>query len=271
MSGSLSAKQIFKSWQRSGRHPALVSLAGRLYHLPRHTRHLLRTGAVLRRLKATEGEHDPDQVVSLTLSEFHGVLKPLQVESEFRQMIRLAAHVRARRVVEIGTANGATLFALTRVAADDAVVVSVDLPGGLFGGGYPAWKKTIYSRFARPAQRVHLLRANSHEEQTFERVRQLTGSGSVDILFIDGDHTYEGVRADFLRYRELVRPGGLIFFHDIIKNTFDPGVQVDRFWRELVARKWLDGCKEFVQDHQQGLAGIGVGVVPATAAGTSGQ
>ncbi len=266
MSSRLSLKEILKTWQRSGRHPILVSVAGRLYHFPRHTRDLLRTGAVLRRLKATEDERDPDRVVSLTSSDLHGVLKPLQVESEFRQMIRRAAQVRAKCVVEIGTANGATLFALARVAADNATVVSVDLPGGLFGGGYPAWKKTIYSRFARPSQRIHLLRANSHDEQTFERVRQLTGLGCVDILFIDGDHTYEGVKADFLRYRELVRPGGLIFFHDIIKNSFDPGVQVDRFWRELVAGKWLDHCEEFVQDPQQGLAGIGVGEVPATAA-----
>ena len=43
----------------------------------------------------------------------------------------------------------------------------------------------------------------------------LTASRS-DFLFIDGDHTVEGVTKDFLLYRPLVRKGGVIAFHDIL-------------------------------------------------------
>lgn len=35
-----------------------------------------------------------------------------------------------------------------------------------------------------------------------------------DLVFVDGDHTYEGVRADYERWRQLVRPGGSLLFHD---------------------------------------------------------
>jgi hypothetical protein len=34
----------------------------------------------------------------------------------------------------------------------------------------------------------------------------------LDLLFIDGDPSYEGVKADFVNYSQLVRPGGLIGF-----------------------------------------------------------
>lgn len=36
----------------------------------------------------------------------------------------------------------------------------------------------------------------------------------LDILFIDGDHTYLEVASDYERHRDSVKPGGLIFFHD---------------------------------------------------------
>jgi len=50
------------------------------------------------------------------------------------------------------------------------------------------------------------------------------------VLFPDGDHSYEGVKRDFEMYSPLVRPGGIIAFHDTV---FMDGVR--RFWAELKA------------------------------------
>jgi len=36
----------------------------------------------------------------------------------------------------------------------------------------------------------------------------------LDVLYIDGDHTYEGVKRDYEVHRPRVKPGGVIFFHD---------------------------------------------------------
>jgi len=36
----------------------------------------------------------------------------------------------------------------------------------------------------------------------------------IDILFVDGDHSFAGCRADFDRYHDLVAPGGIVVFHD---------------------------------------------------------
>jgi len=38
----------------------------------------------------------------------------------------------------------------------------------------------------------------------------------IDVLFIDGDHSYEGVKADYERYEPFVKEGGLILFHDVL-------------------------------------------------------
>jgi hypothetical protein len=52
--------------------------------------------------------------------------------------------------------------------------------------------------------------------QTIRIQRSETGGGwGCRSLFIDGDHTYEGVRRDFEMYSPLVRKGGIIAFHDI--------------------------------------------------------
>lgn len=36
----------------------------------------------------------------------------------------------------------------------------------------------------------------------------------VDVLFIDGEHTYEGVKRDYQNWIDTVKPGGHILFHD---------------------------------------------------------
>ena len=40
-------------------------------------------------------------------------------------------------------------------------------------------------------------------------------NGTIDALFIDGDHSYAGVLCDWLLYHKLVRPGGIVAFHDV--------------------------------------------------------
>jgi hypothetical protein len=54
--------------------------------------------------------------------------------------------------------------------------------------------------------------------------------GSLDFVFIDGDHSYEGVRADIAAWRGKVKPGGLLGGHDYASPKF-PGVAdaVDEF------------------------------------------
>jgi len=72
-----------------------------------------------------------------------------------------------------GTAGGGTLFLFTRVADPEAKIISIDLPGGPFGGGYPRWKIPLYKSFSRGRQKIYLLRRDSHDPRTLEEVRRI--------------------------------------------------------------------------------------------------
>jgi len=148
----------------------------------------------------------------------------------------IVADLKPRRVLEIGTAGGGTLFIWCRLASDDATVISIDLPRGLFGGGYPMWRAVLYRYFRKPRQKLHLIRGDSHDPRTLEKVKKILGSEELDFLFIDGDHTYEGVKRDFEMYSPLVRRGGVVAFHDIVPGPQEYVGGVPRFWSEVKSR-----------------------------------
>jgi predicted O-methyltransferase YrrM len=190
----------------------------------------------------------------------HGWYKRLgayQVDAELARLADWAATCKPRHVIEIGTASGATLLLWARAATGK--VISIDLPGGIHGGGYAAPRGRLLSRFAhdRPGVSMHLLRASSHDDSTKQRVRELLSGELVDVLFIDGDHRLEGVRRDYELWRDSVRPGGHIVFHDIVPHRRLNDCQVDVLWRALRAEH-AERMQEIVAAEDQGWAGIGL-------------
>ena len=167
---------------------------------------------------------------------------------EFAALIRLLSERELNVVVEIGSAHGGTYWAWCRLATPTAHLVSVDLPGN------DEWDARVRS-YPREMQTQTVIRADSHDPQTVRSVDGL--KGSVDLLFLDGDHSYEGVRADFENYAPLVRRGGLIAFHDV-ESTNHPASQVDRLWTQLrdvyETRELIDAA----DDEATGRYGIGV-------------
>ncbi len=81
------------------------------------------------------------------------------------------------------------------------------------------------------------------------------GDKKIDFLFIDGDHTYDGVKKDFNLYKQLVKKGGIIALHDIANHPKESNCRVDKFWNEI---KEKYKYKEFIENKNQKWAGIGV-------------
>lgn len=179
-----------------------------------------------------------------------------QKDEEILQLLSMVRELHPGRVLEIGTAGGGTLYLFCKVAAGDAVVLSIDLQHGPFGGGYPSDRRSLYSSFARHHQKVLLLQADSHESETLAQAKYLIGGDGLDFLFIDGDHTYGGVKEDFLMYSPLVRIGGLVAFHDISSSDPNPDYGVSKFWNEI---KVSYKHREILKDQEQ--AGYGIGVL----------
>lgn len=87
----------------------------------------------------------------------------------------------------------------------------------------------------------------AQEGTTFRRfqsnLRRLdldAGRGSIRLLFIDGDHSYEESKRDFELWSRFVVPRGLICFHDIrawpgVTQFYDELLRDTKFYREVVA------------------------------------
>ena len=72
---------------------------------------------------------------------------------------------------------------------------------------------------------LNLIQGNTYFDKTETNVRSVILDNKMDILFIDGDHTYDGVKNDFERYHKYVKTNGYIIFddyhHPIIKEYVD--------------------------------------------------
>ena len=79
-----------------------------------------------------------------------------------------------------------------------------------------------------------------------------------DFVLIDGDHSYEGVKADFENVLPHLRPGIPVAFHDIVisRSHHEQGCFVGEFWNDLKLRYPQADFTE-VRTHND-WAGIGI-------------
>ncbi|WP_337190544.1 class I SAM-dependent methyltransferase [Tsuneonella aeria] len=199
---------------------------------------------------------DVEGLVDFAMNGAGGFFQPMQSRVEITELVRLVRARQPRSVLEIGTARGGTLFLLTESSAPGAHIVSLDLPGGRNGGGYPEWKAEIYRKFPRGDRRLSLVRGDSHLESSRDAVAALAGQDGFDLIMIDADHSYDGVKRDFELYSPLLAPGGMIVMHDILPNRFDAEITVAPFWAEVQRR--YPHTRELVEDRDQGVFGIGL-------------
>lgn len=186
------------------------------------------------------------------------VLPAHQVRSEIVGFLDLARSIGPQTAMEIGTAEGGTNFLLGAALPDVTLKIGVDLF---------VQNTRILEAFCRPGLRQVFLNTSSYAPETVEQIRGVLAGRPLDILFIDGDHTYAGAKADFVAYAPFVRSGGLVAFHDIVpdyrtrfgRDTGRWAGEVPQLWQELrptFAQTW-----EFVADPNQDGLGIGVGRV----------
>jgi len=198
---------------------------------------------------------DNQKVFDYIFFKYLGVFAPMQIREEFLELLKIFKEIEPKIMVEIGTANGGTFFCFSKLAPDDATIISIDLPEGKFSGGYPEWKIPIFKSFTVASQKMFLLRQDSHAQETINKVKDILNKRSVDFLFIDGDHSYEGVKKDFEMYSPLVKSSGIIAFHDIISGSEENIGGVPAFWREIESKYQT---VEFIKDLNQGGCGIGL-------------
>ncbi|MFO1076246.1 MAG: class I SAM-dependent methyltransferase [Planctomycetota bacterium] len=142
-----------------------------------------------------------------------------QVRAEWYAFLELCRRpdLAGGRAVEIGLGrHGGTHFSLTRVF-DQVVTVEADV--------------ALIERYRHhnpvDPRRDVFVAGNSQDAATLRAVTATVGQA--DVLFIDGGHRFDEVRTDWIHWRHVVRPGGVIAFHDAVERDNKDAVNVHRF------------------------------------------
>lgn len=164
----------------------------------------------------------------------------------------LIRNIKPRRVVELGTHYGISFFSMCQAVKDaslDTEMVAVDTwegdPHAQQGYGekdvvFNIFKKEIDSNYKSLNIKIH--------RKFFDDAAKEFGNGSIDILHIDGFHTYEAVKHDFETWLPKMNEDGIILFHDIHERKKDFGVY--KLWEEI--KKKYD-TTEFYHWHGLGV------------------
>jgi predicted O-methyltransferase YrrM len=195
-----------------------------------------------------------DDILKITFNS--SFIRPIQIREEIKNLLLILEKVKPKVILEIGTARGGTLFLFSNITDEKATLISVDL--------YQTFEKRILFRYIKKGkQKIFLIQGDSHNIETLKKIKAILKDNKVDFLFIEADHSYEGVKKDFEMYSPLVRKGGIIAFHDIIPDYYTRyGIktgswagEVYKFWNEIkVKYEHL----EIVKDRNQDACGIGV-------------
>lgn len=169
---------------------------------------------------------------------------------EAAHLYRVASELPAgATIVEVGRFKGGSTLLIAAAMPAGAELHSydlhVELPPGFTAEAIDAGIRAALERYGL-GENVTLHVADS-------RSVELPAAG-VDLLFLDGDHSYEGVRADFEHWLPALRPGASLFFHDAAPPTGYPALHaspgVAQFVGELGRRsevEWRTRAGSIVQ------------------------
>ncbi len=153
-------------------------------------------------------------------------------------------------IVELGSWKGTSFYSFCQAAKDSkskTKLVAIDTwqgdtHAGLFGDKVFNDFKSILSKYYNGVSANYIRKSFDDAVKDFE-------DHTIDVLHIDGFHTYQAVSNDFNTWKSKVKADGVILFHDIneTKNDFE----VYRFWTEIKDK--YKTCLEFSHSHGLGI------------------
>lgn len=140
--------------------------------------------------------------------------------------------VQPKITVELGTQGGLSFFTFCQSIKEnniDGVAYAVDTWEGEEHTG--KYDESVFESVQNHARKeyigfAYLLR------MLFQEAINHFEDETIDLLHIDGLHTYDAVKEDFETWYPKVKPGGVILFHDVFARIMDFGAW--KYWQELM-------------------------------------
>ena len=153
----------------------------------------------------------------------------VQNREEITWLAEEVKKIEPKNILEIGTERGGSMYVWDKIAYRGKRI-SVDMCDR-----HTKLFRELAFKKVGTFDNIKFIEGDSHSKEIFDKVVKELGGAKVDYMFLDGDHSYEGVKQDFEMYSPLVRDGGLIGFHDVIESDENKRTNtlVYKFWQEL--------------------------------------
>ena len=137
-----------------------------------------------------------------------------QTTQEEMELIKKYA-AQKKYVVEIGVYEAVNTVSIAKAISRHAVFFAIDpFFKSKFGFCYYKWITQLNLLRNRVSNKVRLL-----EVFSYEAAKNI--DSKIDFIFVDGDHSYEGIQKDWNLYSTKVVLGGYILLHDTSVPAFD--------------------------------------------------
>jgi len=162
-------------------------------------------------------------------------------------------NIKPKHIVELGTHKGTSFFSMCQAVKDGGLSTRLSAADTWKGDPHAGfYDESVYKDVQKIAQtyyqslNVDLIRKSFDEAVTDYK------KSVIDLLHIDGMHTYEAVKHDFETWISKLKPNGVIVFHDTNEKRNDFGVY--KLWEEL---KFRYSTFDFYHSHGLGVMMLG--------------
>jgi len=162
----------------------------------------------------------------------------------------LVAALKPKTLVELGTHGGGSYFSFCQSVIDnklDTKTYAIDTWMGEKQAGF--YSESLFKK-VMDFNIEHFDNFSTLMKMTFDEALNEFDDNSVDLLHIDGFHSYEAVSNDFRTWYPKLSKEAIVLFHDT--HEIKPGFGVHQFWDEL-KKEHHEQCFEFKHSHGLGM------------------
>ncbi len=139
-------------------------------------------------------------------------------------------------IAELGSFYGCSSFAFLQAVKNESLNTAFYAVDTWAGDSFTQhdYQEDIYGQYKKIKEECFGRQSISMLRMSFDQALDLFENHSIDLLHIDGSHTYEDVKHDFYSWKDKVKQDGVVFFHDIGQDKLEGkplGSHI--FWEEL--------------------------------------